>query len=395
MGRSKGFACCSILFLLLTGCWSVQEIDNLAITNVIGIDQNEAGEVVVTALFVKPYAVFPHTNGGIGSDQERFILEQASGRSIFQAIGTLSSSVSETIYLGHVETIVFGEKAARERMESSLDFFKRKNDFRPNVRLLVTRGTASALLQAEPQLSVTLGSELKDLSTSNRFSTARMVRDLSQFTEALASNTMDPVTGAVQFAVDRGVTSNHPDSLLLQETAVFKGAKLIGFLDQRETRGLLWLQGKLNNDIVVMDCGGNDTGTVSLIMRGAESKKSPHLSGDTPSFDVDIRVEADIGEFTCSERGVDSIQMDRLNKQLASRVREETTAVLQKAKEQWQTDIFGFGKSMYRKYPEQWSRLAPEWRNGALRDMKVNIKVEANISRYGLLKDPVKADESR
>ncbi|HEX6923026.1 MAG TPA: Ger(x)C family spore germination C-terminal domain-containing protein, partial [Bacillales bacterium] len=69
--------------------------------------------------------------------------------------------------------------------------------------------------------------------------------------------------------------------------------------------------------------------------------------------------------------------------------------VLNKVKNQWQADIFGFGEAIYKKAPEKWDQLAPQWRNGQFKKMNVHFKVTANILRHGLFKDPGKANESR
>lgn len=413
--------------LTLSGCWSVQEINNLAIINVMGIDQNDAGEVEVTAVIAKPHTLFSETvvSGSAESQQGKFLIETATGKSIFQAVGKLSSAIPERIYFGHMNVIVFGEKAARERMESSLDFFKRENDFRPNIQLLVTRDSAAEIIKTTPQLNTLLGLELQDLTLSNRFAAAGMAKDISQFVDALSSNSIDAFTGVIHSARKQGIeigqeggqegsqskTSKNgmhtkdrtsaesqqdiPKVLSLAGTAVFKGAQLKGFLDEHESRGLLWIQGELNNEIVVLNCGEDDKGTVSLIVRNTTSELSPRISQGNPKMAVDIQVEADIGEFTCSNPDLDATQIDRLNKQLEDQVRQEALNVLNIAKNQWQTDIFGFGQAIYRKSPNEWNQLAPEWRNGQLKKMPVSIKVSANISRYGLLKDPIKANESR
>ncbi|MDF2904005.1 MAG: Ger(x)C family germination protein, partial [Bacillus sp. (in: firmicutes)] len=36
--------------LLLSGCWSAEEINNIAIMNAIGVDLNQAGEYEVTSV---------------------------------------------------------------------------------------------------------------------------------------------------------------------------------------------------------------------------------------------------------------------------------------------------------------------------------------------------------
>lgn len=411
-----------VVVLSLSGCWSADEINNLATINVIGVDENDAGQVEVTAVIAKPHTLFSET-AVAGNEQSKFLIETTTGESIFEAIGHLSSAVSETLYFGHVDAIVFGERAARQRMLPSLDFFKRQNDFRPNIQLLVTRGPAANLIKTLPQLNITLGLELEDLVLSNRFAATAMVNDISQFMESLSSNTTDPITGVISPAKKHGIetgengkqTSGQSDTgkkemdttdktsekeqqaipkvLSLKDTAVFKGGYLKGFLNERETRGLLWVKGELQNEIVVLNCGKNNEGTVSLSVTHSEAHLSPQLSGKTPKMAVNIQVDAEIGQLTCTDTNMNADLLNRLNHRLEERISQEALSALNKAKNQWQADIFGFGTAIYRNYPKEWKEMAPEWRNGLLRNLEVDLEVSANISRYGLLKDPSKANE--
>ncbi|HEX6922179.1 MAG TPA: Ger(x)C family spore germination protein, partial [Bacillales bacterium] len=394
----------SFALLSLSGCWSASEINNLAIVNVMAIDQSDNGQVEITAVIIKPNTTF--SGPGAGSirspeKQRKSLIETTKGKSLYKAISKLSSAVPEFLYFGHLDVIVFGERAARENMTSYLDFFKRQNDFRPNIKLLVTKGPARKLVQTKPKMNTTIGLEIKNLAKSNRFDTTNMVKDVSQFMEATLSNTSDPYTGVIQPAKTLGIhmaqkkntkgqkkpgrkgekkvkgasgkpQRDRPKALSLRGTAVFKGGQLRGYLDEKETRGMLAIKGELDNGVVVLDCGDNDKGTVSLNIKNSDSKLSPKLSGGDPMMDVKIHVKAEIGDITCSGLNVNSVTIDRFNQKLANLIKRNATDVLNKVKNQWQADIFGFGEAIYKKAPEKWDQLAPQWRNGQFKKMNVH-----------------------
>ncbi|MEK5392282.1 hypothetical protein NSQ59_18140 [Margalitia sp. FSL K6-0131] len=50
---------CFLITFLLSGCWSSKEINNIAIINAIGVDQNEKGEIVLSVAVIKPNNLFP------------------------------------------------------------------------------------------------------------------------------------------------------------------------------------------------------------------------------------------------------------------------------------------------------------------------------------------------
>lgn len=84
-----------------------------------------------------------------------------------------------------------------------------------------------------------------------------------------------------------------------------------------------------------------------------------------------------------------------MNHQLETILKQQAEDTLNVAQKNWQTDIFGFGKAFYKKDPVQWKLMAPVWREKLLKDMDVNVKVTANINRFGLRKETSHVNETR
>jgi spore germination protein KC len=400
------------LLPLFSGCWSSREIDNLAIINVLGIDQNEAGEYVISTVIANKGDTTLTADDSKSSESTRSIIKTATGKSIHEAMGVISSSTSKRIYLGHVNNIIFGENVALKSMEESLDYFRRENDFRPNLKVLVTKGLAADIVKIKPQLQSNLGFAIRDIINENRYVPTAMERDISQFMKALSSNTVDPFTTEIGIVnnteqpvdqvspnsttdTEKKSKLNEKSDIGIKGTAVFKGGNLVGWLDERETRGLLWTQGEVDTGIVVLSCDEKDSGVVSLGIGKSNAKLIPKISNDKVSMTVSLDVNAEIRSVSCSNLKMDTSQIERLNKKLENLVKQEVMSTISKAKDQWQTDIFGFGEVIYRKNPKKWDQMSKQWRTSGLKNMKVQVKVTGNIAGYGLQEDPIKANESR
>jgi spore germination protein KC len=396
------------LTFLLSGCWSAHEIHNLRIVNAMGIDVNDAGEFEITTVIVKPSLLFPQSIGGQkDTKQNKYLIETATGQTILEAMSQLSKTISGRIYFGHVDVVVFGEHAAKEKLMPSIDFIGRNTEFRPNIFLLVTKGKAAELVTTSPEFNKTLGLETKNLMAANHFAATKMIKDISQFTKAYSSNTSDPFTGVLATADQIGIdmkgedqklqtfSKGKPQVISLDGTAVFKRGTLKGFLDEKQTRGLLWIKGDLKDEILVLNNGLNEKDKVSIIIRKSKSQYIPNISDSRSKMTVKTWVEADIGEVTSQNLHLDSSQIERLNRQLEEMIKNEELSVLKTAQKEWQTDIFGFGEAIYRSQPKVWDLMAPSWRTGGFKEMKIDLKVKASISRYGLQKNPSNANESR
>src|SRR5690349_19857026 len=103
----------AILVILssLTGCWSSTEIDNLALVTVMSFDLNDTGDMEVTAVIPKPKALFSKMGG---EHKNKSMLVTSTGKTIYETMNQLSSSIAGKIYFGHLGLAILGEKAARE-----------------------------------------------------------------------------------------------------------------------------------------------------------------------------------------------------------------------------------------------------------------------------------------
>lgn len=398
-----------LLIISLTGCWSSHEAEENAIIDIMGIDINEQGEYEITASIVKSYQIFSLTskNDTEQKGDNSFIIS-ATGKSIVQAISRLASTVPKRLYFGHMNVLVLGNTfASEENLGQGLDYFKRENDFRPNMQLYVTKGKASDIVRTNPELKPTLGLEIRGMFRTNRYATSAMVKDLSKFSEALSSFSTDPYTGVLSSAsgnedlAQKGVVvpieqessksltpqENRKASLSLNETAVFKNGKLVGYLNKEETKGLLWLKGDLVKDVIIVPCGNESgKGNTSLIIRKVNTSISSEKRDTKIDLDVDIHAKGEISEMTCPTPSISSADLAKLNQQVESIIKVEINDFLKKTKNDWNTDLVGFGDRINRKYPEDWRKMTSTWKKNGFKDTDIDINIDFSITRFGLQK---------
>lgn len=297
--------------------------------------------------------------------------------------------------------------ASVENLEQSLDYFKRENDFRPNLQLYVTKEKAADIVRTNPELKPTLGLEIRGMFTTNRYATSAMVKDLSKFSEALGSGSMEPYTGVlsstsrnadfaqsgvVEPIAQKGTNSlvpqeNREGSLSLIETAVFKNGKLVGYLNKKETNGLLWLKGDLVKDVIIAPCGnGENNGNTSVIIRRVNTSITPVKSGSKVTLRVDTQADGEISEMTCATPSISSVDLANLNQQIEKIIKMEINDLLTKIKNDWNTDIVGFGDRINRKYPEDWREMASSWKKDGFKNTDIDINIDFSITRFGLQK---------
>ena len=127
---------------------------------------------------------------------------------------------------------------------------------------------------------------------------------------------------------------------------------------------------------------------VSLMTMRAKSKIVPVICDDKVAITVEIEVEGDIGAQDCQENLATPDKIASLNKRYAEAVRKEVLKALNKAKDEYKVDIFGFGEAVMRKYPRVWEKLEKKWNDEVFPTIEVNIKVKANVRRTGISSEP-------
>ena len=54
-------------------------------------------------------------------------------------------------------------------------------------------------------------------------------------------------------------------------------------------------------------------------------------------------------------------------------------------KDEYKSDILGYGNKIYVKYPKQWDKIENKWNDKYLQKLKVNIDVDMTIESAGSL----------
>ncbi|NMA15164.1 MAG: hypothetical protein GX930_08020 [Clostridia bacterium] len=67
-------------------------------------------------------------------------------------------------------------------------------------------------------------------------------------------------------------------------------------------------------------------------------------------------------------------------------MKKEVLSAWEKAR-QYNTDIFGFGEAVHKKYPKQWEEIEDEW-DDYFPEIKLSLEVEAKLRRSGMTTKP-------
>lgn len=183
-----------------------------------------------------------------------------------------------------------------------------------------------------------------------------------------------------------GEQEEKPQELEADGIAVFRGDRMVGILDDDESRGLAWLIGHGNGSQIAVE-HGHLKGEVVLRTLWASVDKKVIGRNESPEkchFLVTATVEAVIAELNTSEKFTDRKSIAELEKHAALKVEREMRAAISAAQEKYGSDFIGFGEVFRRSVPvRRWEEIGPRWEEIFPR-MKVETMVTVKIRRRGM-----------
>ncbi|NBD28020.1 Ger(x)C family spore germination protein [Paenibacillus glycinis] len=377
-----------LLFVpLLSGCWDRVEMNDISFFMASGLDLSEDGRLKTTIQVPIP------AGGGSGGESGKastgtfgktYYAVSAIGTNIFDAERQIQQKNSRHFFKGQRRVVFIGEALARKGIQDILDNYARDPRSRMRTYLVVAKGSeASKLLQNDHPTERIPAEEVRELERSG-VGTSVTFRD---FLMTQARDGIVPVTGAIELvppAVDpsNGAASKF-NMFRLSSTAVFKDYKLIGYLNDIETRSLRWIKNESKEEYFGDSLPGL-SGNIGIVMNDIKSKVNVIMNGNRAQVRIQLR-----GTGTINESNVD-LKLSRLSnmtiieKRFGELVARQTLQTVKKAQTEWRADIFGFGLHLHQFHYRTWKKVRSQW-DTIFSEADVVVTADISLRRSGII----------
>ncbi|MGE5677451.1 MAG: Ger(x)C family spore germination protein [Pseudomonadota bacterium] len=370
--------------LLICGCMGGRELNTLAIAIAMGIDKVDNG-YLITYQVLNPKALASQKQ----VNQAPTVLYQETGKDLFETIRRFTTISPRKLYNSHLRIVVLGEDFAKEGIRDIVDFLYRDHEFRTDFFFVVTRGiTANKLLETITPIESVTGMSIYDSIKAAEASWAPVKPVMiTELINTLISDGKNlTLTGISPIGTE--IPSNSADALLrtdstkikLSGTCIFKGDKLIGWLNEDESKGLSYITGDVKDTVGYVELGEKSTITFEVI--NEKSKITVLTSGNSPSINVEINMKSNVAAETGSIDISSEENIKRLNQLVEEKITVYCNATIKKAKEDLKSDIFGFGEEIHRTYPDYWKEIKKDWSN-EYPNLPVSVSVKSEINGLG------------
>lgn len=369
--------------LMITGCWDRHEVKDLAIVTASGLDLNKDGTLTQSLQIAISSPKDSGQSGGSSKDQKTFFVISAKGKTLSDARQNLQLKIHLKLYYSHRRVIIIGENMARNGLEHVLDSFHREIDMRMRNMVFVAKGIDASKILNIPATLETIPadqSQYLHLQPSGRATT------IMDFDTTASSEGIDPIMGALEVvqepSSDQSTASNAKTPvprIKLYGVGIFKKLKLVGYLNDEETRALNWVTGRIRDAYLTTYIPqGHGNVSVHILM----AKHAIHSEIVSRNIRTNVSVQ---GECELIENGT-NLDFSRpenvklVNDILSSQVKRAIEKCLKETQQRYKSDVFGFGRILHVTHPQEWKQLSPTW---STLYPKVDVSVNTKISVRG------------
>ncbi|MFF2479707.1 Ger(x)C family spore germination protein [Paenibacillus sp. NPDC058071] len=362
-------------FIILCGCWDRTEINDLAFVTGTSLDLLEDGTMSCSLQIAIPTTT---ETGNSTKDNERFFIISAEGKNGNEIHQKLQKKISRTLFLSHRSIIFIGERLAKHGIKDALDIFTHDPRNRLKTYIMIVKGEEGrSILQINYPLKQLTIEAVKEIGLSGE----DLAVTLRDFFISSVSEGVHPVVGGIEPDIHSKGTKNQ--NFNLTGAGVFKDYKLLGFLNEKEALGMMWLTDKLKSGRITANLPKYN-GEVGMRLIHANRKIIMQTMDDTVKFKVQLEGEGSLIENTTGLNINEPKDLKIVKSALEDATKKQVQNSLFKIQKKYKVDSIGFGREVHKNNPEKWAVLKKQWDEN-FPEIDISLDVKLVIKGTGMV----------
>ncbi|PKR78096.1 hypothetical protein CEY16_09270 [Halalkalibacillus sediminis] len=381
MKKILNLVMCSLLTILLSGCWDAEELEGMYYVHALGVDyvDNEY-EVYLQIVNFQSSPGTGEQQGGGGSGSE-IEVGKARGKTALEAIHHLYPSTQRRVFWGHLSGIVFTERMMEHGIEEVLDSIDRYREIKPTLWTFTTSESLHELLVITPILEMnTIFSFLGDPEKS--YQQSSLVEPIQEYQFLSVLREPGKTLILPHFSITRSDWKNNlgetKENLNISSASLMSDSHYKGVLEHNEMLGIRWIQRAAQRALLVVpDSEGKPLASVTLNTEKVKIK--PHIDEEGVTFSIDIKVSGDVSVLQEDKKLNELVQSAK--EQIINEVEETYKKGLE-----IDADVYSFSNALYKENPQEWKKLTEKNELPLTEESLQEVNVKVVIDTTGLEK---------
>ncbi len=372
-----------ILFLL-TGCYDYKELNSISILSATEINKID-DEFIVSAQAVNPQAPDKTSNA-----QAPFIIYTGRGKTIQEAYRSIANESSKFLYLNHIQILIINEKIAKESLDEIVDYFMRSSAIRTEFYVLI--GRDDNILDIITPINDISSASIKE-SIENNLKYLGTTSDITfnELVSIMLDENGEIVLPSIKLINDSKEGENIENTeetkvntkYELSNLAIFKDDKLIGYLNEEQSKNYNILQNKINNTILTYECDKDKYMSVEII----DSQSSIDVSNKKAN--IEVKLSGNLNEYNCSKSLENKKTIEKIEKEFEQKLTESITKNINEVRTEYNSDIFGFLDNIYKKDYKTYKTIKNNWYSSNYQSLELSVKVDLTVIAKGKVMEAI------
>lgn len=363
-----------LISFLFSGCNAKEDqLKDMALAQALGIDfKDEAYDV---AFMIYDLSKARGSSAELSGTLTKVF--KGSGESVPYAITDLTTLMGKTPYYSHNRVVVVGEEMAQKGLSTVFDFLYRNAEMRPYVLVAIARGEAGEILGTKFGEALNPAEEIQNVITVGAYYSYVPQVEIVDIAIATLEKTSDSYLPIIEV-----VKEGEDELVKASGTAVFdEKMKLIGELDEEETKGLLWINGEIQYGTLV--CETSTQNMVSAEIVDANTEVDVSVENGNIKYAIKVSCALNIDQVDGKEsNSLSRQQMLEIEQTYAQTIEKQINSAIEKCLGEYKSDVFRFGKRLWQKYPEIYREVSDDWRE-RFGELQFEIEVKTQVSKTG------------
>lgn len=370
------------IIVFLTGCWNNRPLNQMTFATAIGFDKAEDGKIETTIQLAKPSVVGAKEKQG---GEEPVWIYSYSAETVLEALRGMLTTVNRKIFVGHINLIVIDDKLAEEGIAGILDLFASDHETNRKADVLIAKEIqAKEVLQAESELEDIPAKHISGiLENNNAYARIKRVK-LFDLLDCFSAVGFSPTIGVIQ-PKNKSSKEKEIKDLQVQGTAIFNKDELVGWLEPTETRGLLFVDGKVKSGIINITNPKETDKELAFELVDSKTEKKAKFKNGELKFLIEVTATGRLDEKQGKENVITRKMIEKLEPKIDKIIKRDINKIVNLAQNKYHTDILGFSKIVHRKYLDHWKEVKGNW-DQIFSKVPVEIKVTSKIRSSGMVK---------
>ncbi|EFM12403.1 germination protein, Ger(x)C family [Paenibacillus curdlanolyticus YK9] len=381
----------TLIFLscLMQGCKDYNELNELAIVDMVGVDLNDDGSYQAYYQIVNPNGVAGSKSGSARSPLYTY---EFKGKSWAEFSRLATQTLSRKLFISHFQAYIVSERLAKHGIGNLLNFLESDSRRRMATTIFVTKSPLKDVMNTYVPIEMNPGKELRSIEelqyevtgASDNKSTVKTLLENFENNRLtyvsiirLSGNKPYPTTKRFQ-----SIEGNRGNFQFIG-ASIMKQGHAIGELHANQLETLFFLLGA--NKSFIQDIKWNEGDSAQLQMKG-KPRVAYHLTihDGLPKLDIVVKPKLELISIDQKEQ-LSTKTLHMLEKQFNKEMKKRALALIKLAnKNEW--DLLNIQERLANQISPKWAAIKAN--ANAWVETEISVTVDSSIIKTGILLSP-------